>query len=460
MITGINYAKQRKRGNEMIRVPEIKTLLEEDITIIRKRIIETLNVKDEELLNYKIYKESIDARKADIKIVYTVDCEFVDEQSVIKKNPKAKIAMTPNMEYKIEKVESIADGDRPVIIGFGPSGMFAGLIFAEAGYKPIIFERGKDVESREEDVKKLWTQNILNEESNIQFGEGGAGTFSDGKLTTRIKDLRCRKVLEELVEAGASDEIMYKQKPHIGTDVLRGVVKTIREKIISLGGEVHFQEKLTDIIIENDTVKEIELNNSRKVAVKQLVIASGHSARDMYKLLNNKKINLEQKPFSIGVRIEHPQELINKSQYKKHADNERLGAADYKLVHHCSNGRGVYSFCMCPGGEVICAASEEGGITTNGMSFHSRNGINANSALLVSVTPDDFKSDSPLAGIEYQRKWERLAFALAGSDYSAPAQRVGDFLRSRKSEKEGSVQTTYKPEVKWSDIRNVYLILL
>ena len=436
----------------MIRVPEIKTFLDEDVEIIRERIIETLKVKDSELLSYKIYKESIDARKAEIKIVYTVDCQFTDEQSVIKNNPKAKITMTPDMEYKLEKIESVKNEDRPVIIGFGPSGIFAGLIFAEAGYKPIIFERGKEVDLREEDVKKLWQENILNEESNIQFGEGGAGTFSDGKLTTRIKDIRCRKVLEELVEAGASNEIMYKQKPHIGTDVLRGVVKNIREKIISLGGEVHFQEKLTNIVIENDTVKEIEINNSKIVPVKKLVIASGHSARDMYELLNNKKINIEQKPFSIGVRIEHPQELINKSQYGKHADNEKLGAADYKLVHHCSNDRGVYSFCMCPGGKVVCGASEEGGITTNGMSFHSRNGMNANSALLVSVTPSDFESDNPLAGIEYQRKWERLAFELAGSDYSAPAQKVGDFLRNKTSEKEGTVETTYKPDVKWSDI--------
>lgn len=325
---------------------------------------------------------------------------------------------------------------RPVIAGFGPAGMFAGLILAEAGFKPLIIERGEDVDSRVRTVEAFWKKGVLKSESNVQFGEGGAGTFSDGKLTTGIKDIRISKVMDEFIEAGADSSIKYKQKPHIGTDKLRGIVKNIRWKIESLGGEVRFNTKLEDIAYANESgIKElkglyISKYGSRKfIETDCLILATGHSARDTFKMLHRHEIYMEQKAFSIGVRIEHPQEMINKAQYGKAELAEILGPADYKLNHKCENGRGVYTFCMCPGGEVIDSSSEAETAVTNGMSFSKRDGRFANSGLLVDVRPEDFASEDPLAGIEFQRKYEKLAYKMGGG--KLPTTDYGSFKREK-----------------------------
>jgi uncharacterized FAD-dependent dehydrogenase len=322
------------------------------------------------------------------------------------------------------------------------------------GYKPILLERGQDVENRSKNVEQFWEKGILNENSNVQFGEGGAGTFSDGKLTTLIKNPRCRKVLEEFVNHGAPEEILYSYKPHIGTDILKKVVKNLRLKIIELGGEFRFNCLVSDLIIENQKIKGVIVNNSEDILTEVVVLAVGHSARDTFQMLLNQGVKLKPKAFAIGVRIEHPQNLINEAQYGKFAGHENIGAADYKLVYHATNGRGAYTFCMCPGGVVVNAASEAKGIVTNGMSYFARDGVNANSALLVGVEPSDFKEEHPLAGIEFQRKWERLAFELAGKNYHAPAQLVGDFLLDRPSSGLGDVKPTLKPGITLIELKN------
>ncbi len=434
----------------MIRVSEIKLTINDELDQLEGQIVKKLKIKPSDLEAYNIYKESIDARKNEIKFVYTVDCKVKNEKDLLKRAKQLKISKTPDMAYILEKKnKKTVDQEKPIVIGFGPSGMFSALILAEAGMKPVIYERGKSVDNRAIDIENLLENGSLDEDSNVQFGEGGAGTFSDGKLTTRIKDVRCRKVLEELVEAGAPNEIMYKQKPHIGTDILREVVKRIREKIIKLGGQIHFESKLEQVEIENNEIQSVTIKGKRIVA-KSIILATGHSARDTYEMLYNRGVQMEQKPFSIGVRVEHPQEIIDVSQYGEYAGHEKLGAAEYKLVYHSENGRGVYSFCMCPGGSVICSASEKGKITTNGMSYHKRNGKNANSALLVSVTPEDYESDHPLAGITYQRKWEEKAYNMGGGNYEAPAQTIGDFLGIEKGSK--PIETTYRPGVIWGSM--------
>ena len=435
----------------MLRVNQIKLSIDEDLSNINKKIEKKLNIKPEELISFNIFKESIDARKGTINFVYTVDVEVKNESKVLGKNKD--VNKTPDFSYKEVEEGNVESKNRPVIIGTGPAGIFAGLILSKRGYNPILLERGKDVASRTRDVEEFWKTGKLNTESNVQFGEGGAGTFSDGKLTTRIKDKRCRKVLEEFVLAGAPEEILYSYKPHIGTDILKKVVKNVRDTIESLGGEIRFDSKVTDFFIENGKITGLEINDSETLKADEVILAIGHSARDTYEVLNERGVQIRQKPFSIGVRIEHPQSLINESQYGKYKDHERLGAADYRLTYQASNNRAAYTFCMCPGGEVVAAASEENMLATNGMSKYKRNKDNANSALLIQVNTEDFGSEDVLAGMEFQRKWERIAFEVGGNNYNAPVQLVGDFLNDTKSEKLGSVVPSYRPDIELTDLR-------
>ncbi|GAB6157219.1 oxidoreductase [Desulfotomaculum varum] len=440
----------------MIRVSGIKLTLDQDETEIYKSLLNKLKIKERELIKYNIFKRSVDARKKDkIFFVYTVDAEVAGENKVLSRLAGDKdVSRTPNLKYEYVKPGTLPLQNRPVIIGTGPAGLFAGLILASMGYRPLLLERGADVDRRTEAVKTFWSGGKLDTECNVQFGEGGAGTFSDGKLTTLIRDLRCRKVLEEMVAAGAPPEIMYSHKPHVGTDILRVVVKNIRQRIISLGGEVRFQAKVTDLLVQQGVVTGVVVNGREVIDTEAVILAIGHSARDTFAMLYNKGVKISPKAFSIGVRIEHPQELIDRAQYKQFARHPRLGPAEYKLAYHSSNGRSAYTFCMCPGGLVVAAASEEGGVVTNGMSEHARNAPNANSALLVGVTPEDFGSDHPLAGVEFQRHWERQAFVLAGSNYNAPAQLVGDFLHDRPSRTIGQVAPSYRKAVTLAELKH------
>ncbi|MGL4372677.1 MAG: NAD(P)/FAD-dependent oxidoreductase, partial [Turicibacter sp.] len=332
---------------------------------------------------------------------------------------------------------------------------FSALILAEMGYNPIVFERGGSVEDRVKSVQDFWKDGILDPNSNVQFGEGGAGTFSDGKLTTRVKDLRGRKVLEALVEAGAPEDILYTAHPHIGTDLLREVVKNIREKIISLGGEIHFNTTVTDFMIEEGQIKGIKIKGGDTIETEHVIIAIGHSARDSFYKLHERGVTFSQKAFAVGARIEHPQAIVNKAQYKEFANHPKLGAADYRFAHTASNGRGVYTFCMCPGGTVVPSSSEKGRLVTNGMSENARKEANANSGLLVQIYPSDFESDHPLAGIEFQRRLEEKAFGLGGSDYTAPAQLVGDFMKGQASKTLGTVKPSYARGVKLTNLNKL-----
>ncbi|MCT4593122.1 MAG: hypothetical protein N4A57_02450 [Anaeromicrobium sp.] len=435
----------------MIRINEIRLTIDEDIKLLKKKISKKLRVNMDHIKEYHIYRQSIDARKRDnLYFVYTIDVEVENEDKILKKIKG--INKSPNLEYiQVQEGEDELKNS-PIIIGSGPAGMFCGLLLAHRGYNPIILERGEDVDERTKTIDNLWNNNKLNIESNVQFGEGGAGTFSDGKLTTRIKDKRCRKVLEEFVKAGAPEEIMYLHKPHIGTDILKDVVKNMRNSIIEHGGQVRFNAKVTDILIEDKKVVGVQVNNKEKIGSDIVILGVGHSARDTYKVLYDNGVKIEQKAFSVGVRIEHPQELINESQYKKFKDHPRLGAADYRLTHKTKDDRGVYTFCMCPGGVVVAAASEENMVVTNGMSEYKRDKENANSALLVQVMESDFGSDHPLGGVEFQRKWEAKAFKVGGGNYHAPAQLVEDFLLDRPSEGPGKVTPSYRPGVTWTNL--------
>lgn len=440
----------------MIRVSGIKLSLDQDEAEVTKGLLRKLKIKEADLKEYSIFKRSIDARKRDnIYFVYTVDAVVTNEDKVMARYAGDKdVVASPKLTYDYVKTGQVRLGNRPVIIGTGPAGLFAGLILAQMGYRPLLLERGADVDRRTEAVRGFWTTGRINTESNVQFGEGGAGTFSDGKLTTLIRDLRCRKVLEELVRAGAPGEIMYSHKPHVGTDILKTVVKNLRQEIIGLGGEVRFEAKVTDLLVEQGVVKGLVVNHGETLAAEVVILAIGHSARDTFTMLYNRGVKMIPKAFSIGVRIEHPQKLIDHAQYKQFAGHEKLGAAEYKLAYHSPGGRSAYTFCMCPGGVVVAAASEEGGVVTNGMSEHARNAVNANSALLVGVTPADFASDHPLAGIEFQRHWERQAFELGGRNYHAPAQRVGDFLGDKPAHGLGQVQPSYQPGVTPAELKN------
>lgn len=430
----------------MIRINEIKLSLEEDESLLKDKAAKILKINQKYINTLTIYKKSIDARKKEnIHFTYAVDLTIgLDEEQIVSKCKSNKVQLTKPYIYEIPENKR-SSKYRPIIAGFGPAGMLAGLILAEAGLKPIILERGKDIDARQKDVNEFWKKRRLDEESNVQFGEGGAGTFSDGKLTTGIKSPFIRKVLDELYEAGAPEEILYSSKPHIGTDRLAVVVKNIRKKIEKLGGEVWLETKLEKLIVYNGFVQGIQYTKNGKASdmeADSVIMAIGHSARDTVEMLYNLGAEIIQKPFSVGARIEHPQSLINKAQYGKFAGHEKLGAADYKLSCHGLHERGAYTFCMCPGGTVVAAASEKEGVIVNGMSSLARDGENANSALLVGIEPCDFPSEHPLAGIYYQREIEHTAYLLAGGDYRAPAQLVGDFLAGKESKELGSVNPT------------------
>ena len=429
----------------MIRVSELKLPIEGGRKALEKKLAKALRVPVEDIKAYRIFKRSLDARKKDnIHYVYVVDVEVKNEKKILEKNKDKNISKTPDLEYKMPQGETGPE-KRPVVVGFGPAGMFAGLLLAEMGLRPIVLERGGDVESRKAAVEAFWNTGKLDTENNVQFGEGGAGTFSDGKLTTRIKDPRCRKVLEEMVDAGAPEEILYDAKPHIGTDLLRGVVKNIREKIKALGGEVRFFSKVTGFAWDGDKISAVLLADGERIETDDVVLALGHSARDTFELLHAEHFLLEQKPFAMGVRIEHPQKMVDAAQYGEAA--QKLPAADYRLTYTTEKGRGVYTFCMCPGGYVVAAASEAGRLAVNGMSEHARDGKNANSALLVQVYPEDFGSEHPLAGMYFQRELEEKAFRAGGGDFTAPVERVGSFLKTEMAENP-EVEGTYRPGVK------------
>jgi uncharacterized protein len=439
----------------MLRLTEIKLPLGHHADALPAAILQRLKISPDDLISHSVFRRGFDARKPSaISLIYTLDVEVKNEAALLTKlKDSPHISPSPDTSYHFVAHAPDDFSVRPIVIGTGPCGLFAGLLLAQMGFRPIILERGKAVRERTKDTFGLWRQSKLDPESNVQFGEGGAGTFSDGKLHSQIKDPKHygRKVLTEFVKAGAPPEIMYVSKPHIGTFKLVGMVEEMRATIESLGGEIRFTSRVDDILIDNHQVKGVLLSNGEKIAASHVVLAIGHSARDTFEMLHKRGVYLEAKPFSIGFRIEHPQSLIDRSRFGVNAGNPLLGAADYKLVHHCSNGRSVYSFCMCPGGTVVAATSEPGRVVTNGMSQYSRNERNANSGIVVGITPADFPGDA-LAGIEFQRRWESRAYELGGSNYNAPAQLVGDFLAGRPSTSLGSVVPSYTPGVTLTDL--------
>ncbi len=443
----------------MLRLTELKLPLDHAKDALRPALCQRLGIDDTELIDFTIFRRSYDARKKSaITLIYTLDFTVRDEAALLTKLADDRhVGLTPDTRYKFVAHAPAALKTRPVVIGTGPCGLLAGLILAQMGFKPIILERGKAVRERTKDTWGLWRNNKLNPESNVQFGEGGAGTFSDGKLYSQIKDPQHhgRKVLEEFVKAGAPEEILYVSKPHIGTFRLVKMVESIRATITELGGEIRFGCKVERVLIDHHQVTGVALASGEIIATEHVVLAVGHSARDTFQMLYEQGIYIEAKPFSIGFRVEHPQTLIDNARFGPNAGNEILGAADYKLVHHCKNGRAAYSFCMCPGGQVVAATSEEGRVVTNGMSQYSRAERNANAALVVEVKPEDFPGDyktNPLAGIDFQRQWESAAFVAGGSTYAAPAQRVGDFLAGRPSTQLGTVDPSYQPGVHMTDL--------
>jgi len=444
----------------MLRLTELRLPLDHPEAALRAAILKRLGIKDSDLLGFTIFRRGYDARKpAAISLVYTLDLEVRDEARLLRRHagdPHLKPA--PDMRYRFVARAPEPGPKRPVVIGTGPCGIMAGLVLAQMGFRPIILERGKLVRERTKDTWGLWRRSTLDPESNVQFGEGGAGTFSDGKLHSQIKDPRHygRKVLEEFVKAGAPKEILYLSKPHIGTFRLVTMVESIRATIESLGGEYRFQSKVTDLRIATDPegnrrIEGVVLESGEVIEADHVVLAIGHSARDTFAMLRDRGVYLEPKPFSIGVRIEHPQSWIDRARFGPNAGNKLLGAADYKLVHHCANGRSVYSFCMCPGGRVVAATSEPGRVVTNGMSQYSRAEFNANAGIVVGISPADYPGDV-LAGVEFQRRWESAAFLAGGSEYRAPAQRVEDFLAGRPSTAIGAVAPSYKPGVTPADL--------
>ena len=439
----------------MLRLTNIKLPLNHLKVELETAILKKLGIQRKDLLGYSIFKRSYDARRKDeIKLIYTLHVDVRGEKDVLRRKRKDNtVQLAPDTSYQFVAEAPEDCAHRPLIIGTGPCGLFAGLVLAQMGFKPIILERGKPVRERTADTFGFWKKRELDPESNVQFGEGGAGTFSDGKLHTQIKDKDHlgRKVLTELVKAGAPEEILYISKPHIGTLKLVKIVEDIRETIHDLGGEIRFQSRVDDLILEEGKLRGVVLADGEKLYCDHVILAIGHSARDTFQMLYGRGVEIEAKPFSIGLRIEHPQKMIDACRLGENAGNPVLGAADYKLVHHSSNGRSVYSFCMCPGGTVLAAASEPGTVVTNGMSQYSRNAVNANSAIVVEVFPADYP-ESPIAGIAFQRKWEQRAFELGGGTYDAPGQLVGDFLAGRPSNEWGSVKPSYKPGVHLGDL--------
>ncbi len=442
----------------MIHLIELRLPIDHAPEALAAAIVKRLGISASDLLKIEIFKRSYDARKnIALSFTYIVDVIIKDEAAVLERFvDDPQVRLTPDTSYHyVAQVTDQAHRPtlRPVVIGFGPCGIFAALLLAQMGLKPLILERGKAVRERTQDTWKLWRKNVLNPESNVQFGEGGAGTFSDGKLYSQIKDPKFygRKVIQEFIKAGAPEEILYVAKPHIGTFRLVGIVETMREEIIALGGEIRFSQKVTGFDIEAQQIRGVQLENGEHIAADHVILALGHSARDTFEALHEAGVYLEAKPFSVGFRIEHPQSMIDRARLGPHAGNPLIGAADYKLVHHANNGRSVYSFCMCPGGTVVAATSEPNRVVTNGMSQYSRNERNANAGIVVGITPDDYPG-GPLAGIAYQRAIESKAFELGGGTYEAPGQLVGDFLMGRASTAFGSVTPSYKPGVHLTDL--------
>jgi len=457
----------------MLRITEIKLPVENAQSLthqadeIKAALLKRLEIPESDLIHFDIFKRGVDARKSHaILYVYSLDVEVKNEAKILARFRKdAHIKPAPDTGYKFVAQNTSPDKPRPVVVGFGPAGIFAALILAQSGFRPIVLERGKAVRERTKDTWGLWRKNKLNPESNVQFGEGGAGTFSDGKLYSQIKDPKHygRKVIQEFVKAGAPEEIMYVSHPHIGTFRLVGMVEEMRNTIIALGGEIRFESRVDDIELTKgedgqNQVQAVVLKTGERIATNHLVLAVGHSARDTFEMIYQRGIYVEAKPFSIGFRIEHPQSLIDRARYGKSYSEDlltKLGAADYKLVHHAKNGRSVYSFCMCPGGTVVAAASEPNRVVTNGMSQYSRNERNANAGIVVGITPEVDYPGHPLAGMELQRKLEGQAFVLGGSNYNAPGQLIGDFLANRPSTSLGEVTPSYTPGVHLTNLDTV-----
>ena len=443
----------------MIRITELRLPIDHTPEQLESAICKQLGISAADLISFEVFKRSYDARKNSVlTFIYSLDVNVRDEKRVLEKNAHhPHIKVSPDTSYhfvaKINHPTQLRSKLRPIVIGFGPCGIFAALVLAQMGLRPIVLERGKQVRERTQDTWGLWRKNILNPESNVQFGEGGAGTFSDGKLWSQVKDPKFygRKVLQEFVKAGAPEEILYVSKPHIGTFRLVGMVEKIRQEIIDLGGEVRFSQKVVDFVIKNHTVKGITLESGEYLEADHVVLSLGHSARDTFEVLFKAGVYMEAKPFSVGFRIEHPQSVIDRARLGPHAGHPLIGAADYKLVHHAKNGRSVYSFCMCPGGTVVAATSEPNRVVTNGMSQYSRNERNANAGIVVGIDPKDYPG-GPLAGIAFQRELESKAFVLGGSNYEAPGQLVGDFLNQKASTEFGSVLPSYKPGVHLTDL--------
>jgi uncharacterized protein len=424
---------------------------------LRRAILQRLKIEASDLLGFTVFKRSHDARRKDreIAFVYILDVEVQDEDHVLAKHRDDRhVAVAPDTSFRPPPRAANPGEDRPIVVGFGPCGVFAALVLAQQGYRPIVLERGRDVRQRTQDTWGLWRKRTLITESNVQFGEGGAGLFSDGKLYSQIKDPRHlgRQVMREFVRAGAPPEIMYVSKPHIGTFRLTGVVAKLRKEIIDLGGEIHFESKVVDLVIEQGELRGVVLASGEFIASRHVVLALGHSSRDTFRMLDQRKVFMEPKPFAIGFRIEHPQSLIDRARLGRFAGHPAIGAADYKLVHHADNGRSVYSFCMCPGGTVVAATSEAGRVVTNGMSQYSRNERNANAGIVVGIDPTKDFPGGPLAGIALQERLESLAFEMGGGDYSAPAQLVGDFIAGKPSTSLGEVAPSYKPGINLTDL--------
>jgi uncharacterized FAD-dependent dehydrogenase len=441
----------------MIRITELALPLDHPPEALRPTITRRLGIADKDLIDFTVFKRSYDARKknTEITFVYIIDLSANNESSILARLAgDAHIRPAPDTGYY--PVASAPEDltERPVIIGFGPCGLFAALTLAQMGFKPIVLERGREVRQRTKDTWALWRKHVLTPESNVQFGEGGAGLFSDGKLYSQIKDPKFygRKVMQEFVRAGAPDEILYVSKPHIGTFRLTGVVSAMREEIRALGGEVRFETRVSDFLIRDGRMQGVVLDNGEQIHSRYVVLALGHSSRDTFRQLHTRGVFMEAKPFALGFRIEHPQSLIDKARLGKYAGHPALGAADYKLVHHAKNGRAVYSFCMCPGGTVVAATSEAGRVVTNGMSQYSRNERNANAGIVVGISPEQDFPGGPLAGLALQESLESHAYVLGGSDYCAPGQLVGDFIRAQASSELGDVEPSYKPGVKLGDL--------
>ena len=448
-----------------LRINDIKLPLDHSQADLNAAVVEVLGIAEADLLEVSVYKRAYDARKKSaICLLYNLDVVLngdIENTVLTKFAGSSKIMSSPDTTYKFVAYANAdfpnAQQQRPIIIGFGPCGILAALVLAQMGLRPIVLERGQDVRVRTQDTWGLWRKSTLNTESNVQFGEGGAGTFSDGKLWSQIKDRfhYGRKVLTEFVKAGAPEEILYVSKPHIGTFKLVTMVEKMRAEIIELGGEIRFGSRVEKLHIDNDQATGVTLASGESLHSRHIVLAIGHSARDTFQMLFDAGVYIEAKPFSIGFRIEHPQSVIDQARFGTFAGNEILGAADYKLVHHGKNGRSVYSFCMCPGGTVVAATSEVGRVVTNGMSQYSRNERNANSAIVVGIDPEKDYPGHPLAGIDLQRKLEERAYEVGGNNYDAPAQLVGDFMRDKASTQLGAVTPSYKPGIKLCNLREV-----